>query len=136
MIETAVRGATWKLVPCPGCRARRMMPRENTSWLFCAEGLERVRPTGSGTPRRSRRPSVPVTALRLLREARGLTIAGLARDSGVDYTTVMRLEVRSTTANPRRAQAATAAKLARALGIGVGELAGYRGGPSTNVCVR
>lgn len=124
-----IAGTKWKVAFCPGCRARRMMPRQNTLCLFCVDGLERARPARKrgDAASETRRPYVPVPALRPLREARGLTVSGLARRSGVDYTTVMRLESQSMAANPQKAQHRTAERLAHAIGVAVEDLAGCRG---------
>lgn len=120
MMEAAVgSGSRWKLSVCRGCETRRMMPRNNTSCLFCEERLERER-------WRKRKPSTEVPFLRLFREARGMTVSELAWVADVDFTTVSRLEARAETTNPQRAQAATAEKLAAALSVEVGELAGCR----------
>ena len=97
-----------------------MMPAANTVCLFCEEKAETKR-------RPSRIPSVEVPFLQHLREARGLTVAELARKSGVNYTTVMRLESREV-GNAQRAQHKTAEKLAKALAVEAEELAGCRRG--------
>lgn len=55
-----------------------------------------------------------------------MTVSELAWVADVDFTTVSRLEARAETTNPQRAQAATAEKLAAALSVEVGELAGCR----------
>lgn len=111
-------GTDWTLRLCSGCLRRRMMPARNSSCLACEDDIPARRPARLQE----------VTALRALRRARGLTVLELARRAGVNPTTVCRLEERGETANPQRAQAKTAAKLARALGVGVAELAGERYG--------
>ncbi len=112
-------GSCWILALCAACRTRRMMP---SSWKVCL----RCEESRSRRASAERSPCVEVPALRLLREARGLTVAGLARCAGVDYTTVMRLEGRGRAANRQRAQRKTAERLADALGVGVRELSGCR----------
>ena len=77
-------GGHWTLRLCASCKTRRMMPATNSSCLACEEKIKRKR--------RGRQPAVEVPALKMLREARQLTVTELARKSDVTYTTVMRLE--------------------------------------------